>query len=239
MWNTNSNVHTNKTHTQTKRWKPPPVRVYISIAFYSFYIKLQLNAKYFEQLFFRLLLLIAPVDTALVSSTPLLHFHFPKFLWWGERAHGERRGKKNPYKRQRNTEPQQIISKKVLPLSHTHRAFHIEVNTNSFRFQNKWSYVHRDTYIHTNTCNRIIYFTREWEQISNQKDIVYFYNYSLLNAEQRWSSGDQENILDPEPEQLVTTGNLIEVVQLWQSLRYRLLSRNICLDTETFSLVPK
>ena len=75
-------THTNKkhTHTQTKRWKPPPVRVYISIAFYSFYIKLQLNAKYFEQLFFRLLLLIAPADTALVSSTPLLHFHFPKFL---------------------------------------------------------------------------------------------------------------------------------------------------------------
>lgn len=45
---------------------------------------------------------------------------------------------------------------------------------------------------------------------------------------------------DPEPEQLLATRNLTEVVQLWQNLAYGygLLSRNIRLDTETFSLVP-
>lgn len=45
---------------------------------------------------------------------------------------------------------------------------------------------------------------------------------------------------DPEPEQLLAIRNLTEVVQLWQNLAYGygLLSRNIRLDTETFSLVP-
>lgn len=45
---------------------------------------------------------------------------------------------------------------------------------------------------------------------------------------------------DPEPKQLLAIRNLTEVVQLWQNLAYGygLLSRNIRLDTETFSLVP-
>lgn len=45
---------------------------------------------------------------------------------------------------------------------------------------------------------------------------------------------------DPEREQLLAIRNLTEVVQLWQNLAYGygLLSKNIRLDTETFSLVP-
>ena len=45
---------------------------------------------------------------------------------------------------------------------------------------------------------------------------------------------------DPEREQLLAIRILTEVVQLWQNLAYGygLLSKNIRLDTETFSLVP-
>lgn len=99
-------------------WKPPPVRVYMN----NFY-KLQLNAKYSEQLLFSLLLVTAASDIALVFSTPLLHFHFPKFLWWGQRAHWEK--KKNSVftedKEMYSTDPEQIISlKSTASGTHTH-----------------------------------------------------------------------------------------------------------------------